>query len=757
MATDILVKIGADAKQFNDEIDKIQKKNEDLKDALAGVAKVSAVAFAAVAGAAGIAIKAFGDAEKASNELNQALALQGKEVTKTAESYKKYAKAVSDATGVDDDAIVAAQAKLQALIGQTEITPQLTAALVDLSTQTGSLDSASEKLGLAFQGNTAFFNKQRIEVDQNATAQERLDQAIKGVNARYGGQAAAQAQGVGSTAKLNVAISNLLENIGERLAPAFTIAVNALTKFVNTIANDGPLLDFAVAAGKIIAVFAGSITVITSAGLAFIKMKEAMQIANIAIRAIGLSARGALLSSGIGALIVIAALVFENWNTIWPAIKNIFVSSIEGIITAAKKVGVVLKSVFQGDFSDIKKNISSGGFDIAPQKQVQADFNGNIIPSKGDNEAAAAESAKLAAAEKSKQDILNKAAQDRAADQARSDALKREQAANTEQIILLQAQQGSEELIKLKQQENDILKQLDDAKNADIIAALEQRLATTRLLEEAAAAQSQEEDSVFKQQILANNADFQALSAEQQNLFLAQQGAALKGSIDSETEAKNKALATQLQQQIAAHNQFLADQQKFGTGYAEINKTINSNEVQGFSKATGELAQLQNSKNKELKAVGKAAAIADVTIKTAQSAMAIYAGFAPIPFVGPVLGVAGAALAVAFGAEQIGNIVAANEGGIVPGGGPNVDSQMSLLTPGELVVPRSNFSEVVNAVAAQRVQTQADEGGSAPAGVVPVGSQTSILIGFDGPEAEKVLTQRRVEARSLGTLREATV
>jgi hypothetical protein len=82
--------------------------------------------------------------------------------------------------------------------------------------------------------------------------------------------------------------------------------------------------------------------------------------------------------------------------------------------------------------------------------------------------------------------------------------------------------------------------------------------------------------------------------------------------------------------------------------------------------------------------------------------MNIYAGFSTIPIIGPALGIAGAAAAVAFGAEQTGQVLAANKGGLVSGGVPGIDSVPAVLTPGELVTPKSNFEEVVNAVAFQR-------------------------------------------------------
>ena len=64
-------------------------------------------------------------------------------------------------------------------------------------------------------------------------------------------------------------------------------------------------------------------------------------------------------------------------------------------------------------------------------------------------------------------------------------------------------------------------------------------------------------------------------------------------------------------------------------------------------------------------AAGKALAIASTLIQTYQSAQSSYASLAPIPVVGPALGVAAAGAAVYAGMKQIQNIKKTK----VPGGG----------------------------------------------------------------------------------------
>jgi hypothetical protein len=87
----------------------------------------------------------------------------------------------------------------------------------------------------------------------------------------------------------------------------------------------------------------------------------------------------------------------------------------------------------------------------------------------------------------------------------------------------------------------------------------------------------------------------------------------------------------------------------------------------------GQLAQLQRSENSKIAAVGKAAAIAQALINTYQSATAAYAAMASIPYVGPALGVAAAAAAIAAGLANVAQIrsqqTGFSEGGYTGPGG----------------------------------------------------------------------------------------
>ena len=96
----------------------------------------------------------------------------------------------------------------------------------------------------------------------------------------------------------------------------------------------------------------------------------------------------------------------------------------------------------------------------------------------------------------------------------------------------------------------------------------------------------------------------------------------------------------------------------------------------------------------------------------ASAAAASAASVAGTPFVGPVL--AAAALASTFALVR-GLLSTFNKGGIVPGGGPDKDSVLGFLTPGEIVLPR-NLSRMLLDVAGRPASVAANTGGVVQAG-----------------------------------------
>jgi hypothetical protein len=243
--------------------------------------------------------------------------------------------------------------------------------------------------------------------------------------------------------------------------------------------------------------------------------------------------------------------------------------------------------------------------------------------------------------------------------------------------------------------------------------------------------------------ILAKDKAFNDLDLEETKTFAQKNFAVLKSSIDTISTAKQKAALDDAKLHIKANNQYLLDQAKFGTTYAALNKATHTQEIQDAESLANQMSQLQSSKSAVLVAIGKAAAIADIGIKTAQGAVAAEAlsisAFGPVA--GPIIGTTMAAALIAFGAEQVGTILGFDKGGLVTGGMSGVDSVPILAQQGELIAPKQNFDEVVNAVANQRAGGFGSGSSGGPMGIV---------ISMDGQEAQRVLTARQTQAKALG-------
>jgi hypothetical protein len=152
---------------------------------------------------------------------------------------------------------------------------------------------------------------------------------------------------------------------------------------------------------------------------------------------------------------------------------------------------------------------------------------------------------------------------------------------------------------------------------------------------------------------------------------------------------------------------------------------------------------MATSSNKELRAIAKVAANVQIVSNTAAAASSAMAGavkFFGIP-AGPIIGGVLAAAQIAFGVEQLHRLNAQKlaDGGIVSGGISGIDSVPAMLMPGELVVPKRNAEDALNALGATR---DADVFGDE--------NQANIIIGFDSEEAGQFLTAQQIENQALG-------
>ncbi|WP_217476618.1 phage tail tape measure protein [Stutzerimonas stutzeri] len=97
----------------------------------------------------------------------------------------------------------------------------------------------------------------------------------------------------------------------------------------------------------------------------------------------------------------------------------------------------------------------------------------------------------------------------------------------------------------------------------------------------------------------------------------------------------------------------LAIKQQHEDGMARIEKARQLAALSSIDSFLGNMIQLQETGSKKGKAIAKAAAIVQTTIKTYESATSAFSAMAGIPYVGPALGAAAAAAAVAAGMANV--------------------------------------------------------------------------------------------------------
>jgi TP901 family phage tail tape measure protein len=342
-------------------------------------------------------------------------------------------------------------------------------------------------------------------------------------------------------------------------------------------------------------------------------------------------------------------------------------------------------------------------------------------------------------------------------DDAEKKAIDQQLKLKSEQINLLKSinkLENENEALSQKEKLNAKEQAILEANQRELEITKEQLMAVSGAISAEAEAQvlEQEERNQAKLDRITEQAEEEAalraelneLSEEQRDLLDEEDLLKFQNQIQTKRDIEKQAAQDQLKENIARRNQFIKDEVKFGTDFAKLKQFFSSEEVKLADQTAGQLVQLQNSKNSSLKAIGKAAALTQIGIKTAQGAIAAYSSLAGIPIIGPALGVAAAGALVLYGAEQAAAVTSAQRGGLIPDGpgvpglGGASDSQLTLTQPGELLVPAPLAPDFITAVGRPEVDNEEGEAG------------TNVVIGFTD-EAIPFIEQKLLERRAIGT------
>ena len=221
------------------------------------------------------------------------------------------------------------------------------------------------------------------------------------------------------------------------------------------------------------------------------------------------------------------------------------------------------------------------------------------------------------------------------------------------------ANQRHQLLQQLETQHHQKIKEINDKAAADAqakaIADANQRVA--ELLEDPIVT-----DIAYEAKV--QNDDYKA---QQENIDL-------NDALDVEENAKN---AYKLAMQDDFIASFLTGEQDrinqaitMGDKELEARKAQMQATVGFFNQGLAQMAQGQGKAAKAAQAIQKAQALYEIGVNTYRAAMGAYAALSPIPFVGPALGVAAAAAAIAFGGSMAQGVLSGGGSPSVAGGAP---------------------------------------------------------------------------------------
>lgn len=244
-----------------------------------------------------------------------------------------------------------------------------------------------------------------------------------------------------------------------------------------------------------------------------------------------------------------------------------------------------------------------------------------------------------------------KAAATRAAAAAKREAnAKATQDKNAQSFLDQIARTNSDEIKEIDAKEQQKLEKAKQYLEAGNITQKEYEDAKTAIVLEAGAARQKELDK--RQQEAARKqgqhdqyiADIQALNATELELIDVQQKA-------KEDKAKE------------FYDRGIINEQEYQNALAQIAKQADDKRLDSYSSTLSDTTSALKTSLGEGNALYKAAAITETVINTYKAATAAYSSLAPIPIIGPGLGIAAAAAAVAAGMANVAKIRSAREQG----------------------------------------------------------------------------------------------
>ena len=151
----------------------------------------------------------------------------------TSQALLDQASALQQLTGFGDENIITAQSALAAYIEEEESIKKATKATLDFASAKGmDLAAAADLVGKTVGSSTNALSRYGIEVQGVVGSAERLDSALSGLNAKFGGQSEARLDTfIGQLELAGGNLGDVGEDIGAELVPQLTEALKSFNKF----------------------------------------------------------------------------------------------------------------------------------------------------------------------------------------------------------------------------------------------------------------------------------------------------------------------------------------------------------------------------------------------------------------------------------------------------------------------------------------------------------------------------------------------
>jgi hypothetical protein len=190
------------------------------------------------------AVGMWAEQQQATNALNQSLINQGIYTRELSQQYQDMALAVQQSTTYSDEEVLKAQGSMQAYLKGQTISRELMLAVVDFAAaKQMPLERAAELIGKSIGTSMNALTRYGIALDEAATPAERAAAVIASVNSKWGGQAAAATQGLGSMKQMQNALRTIMEVAGRTFEPFVTMIAQSISDFARKLEENPRFLD----------------------------------------------------------------------------------------------------------------------------------------------------------------------------------------------------------------------------------------------------------------------------------------------------------------------------------------------------------------------------------------------------------------------------------------------------------------------------------------------------------------------------------